>query len=324
MERFWKDLFVIVSAAGLAAIFTWIFFGTSNYDSEEVIATAQKTASDVSPQLKTITIGTISDKPVKIITRYQPTADYIASKLSTADVSYSGKVVVAKDRAEMIELIKNKKMDLYYDSPFISITVNDEAGASPELTRWKEGVYEYHSVFVVRKDSSFQMLEDLRGATMAFEDRFSSSGYLLPASYLILSGFDLKKADLNSEESTEDTASISYTFSGDDENTYYMLAERKVDAAAMSNIDFLQAPEAVRNEFRIIDQTFDVPRHFVSFGAHLDSETAQKIKSILLAMESDPEGAYVMSEFESTTRYSEIRDRANLLDRIHKMLEVLQ
>lgn len=107
--------------AVLAAVLTAIFI-LNYFDSEDITKNEDIGHVAVSTNV-TISIGTVSEDAVKQIRTFQPTADYIAEKLSTGQVRYEGKVVVAKTIDNISDLLKEQKVDLFFDSPFAAAIV---------------------------------------------------------------------------------------------------------------------------------------------------------------------------------------------------------
>jgi len=68
--------------------------------------------------------------------------------LSDNKTTYKGKVIIAKNIENISYLLREQKLDLYIDSPFPTIIVNEKSGSVPFLRRWKHGVAEYHTVFL--------------------------------------------------------------------------------------------------------------------------------------------------------------------------------
>lgn len=271
--------------------------------------------------IRYINIGAINDDAAKSIERFQPTTDYVAKRLSNDQITYAGRVVVVSKAAEMIEKLSKNEVDIYFEGSFGAVAVNEATGASAELLRWKDGLSEYHSVFVVREDSDIRSIEDFKGRSIAFETPESTSSHLLPRAYLLDHGFGFHPADQSTGLTEPSTTALKYYFTGEDENTPYWVVENRVDIGAMSNINYGEIPPAVKASLRIVGETENVPRHVVSFRAGLDPSFVDAAKRILTEMESDPEGKVIMNDFQDTARYSEIPDRENTLANISLMLK---
>jgi len=71
----------------------------------------------------------------------------------------------------------------------------DSNGAVEPLAAAKEpdGDVGYHSHLIVRADSAFQRIEDLKGRTLAWADPNSTSGYLIPLVSLRAAGIEAEK-----------------------------------------------------------------------------------------------------------------------------------
>jgi len=76
--------------------------------------------------------------------------------------------------------------------PPILLADNDDTRLLPLVTSLRGGAAEYCSVLFVRADSDLYTLGDLRGSTVAWVDRCSAAGYLLPRMHLIAEGLRLE------------------------------------------------------------------------------------------------------------------------------------
>lgn len=266
-------------------------------------------------ETRLISVGTVGQDVTKYITRMQSTADYLVAKLSDKDTKYQGKVIIAKTVEDMVRLLKDQEIDLYFESPVTMLLVAERSGAEPFLVRWKQGVPEYHSVFIVKKESPIKTLDDFVGKTIIFENPESTSGYLMPKAYLIGKGYDVSPLPANDN--------IAYVFSGEDENTFLWLFEGRGDIGATSNIDLERAPTTIKEQLRVVDRTMDVPRHMVAHRSDLEPELVEKIKQILLNMDEDLEGIVALRNFEESTKYDEISNKEELFDNIRKMLTLV-
>jgi phosphonate transport system substrate-binding protein len=322
-----------------------LFFASVNVKNSEK-ADAQPTKT-----VNTICIGTVDVDAVKQIMKLQPTADYIAAKISNETTQYKGEVVIPSTVNDMARLLKEQRIDLYFESPFTIALVDKESGAEPFLLRWKEGVAQYHSIFIVKSNSSIKTLNDFVGKTIAFEAPESTTGYLLPKAYLVQKGFklvgestesylaltepliDSKGLNINdstinwsgTNSSNDGNNTIRYVFAREDQNIPLWVVEGKVDIGVISNVDFEQETyEGVKSQLRIVDRTFDVPRHVVSHRSEMEPALVQKIKSTLLNMDKDPEDIEILRNFENSTKYEEINNMDQLFGPINNMLQLLQ
>ena len=324
----------------------FLFVASVNVKSSEK-ANAQSTET-----VNTIRIGTVDVDAVKQIMKFQPTADYIAAKISNETTQYKGEVIIPSTVNDMIKLLKEQRIDLYFESPFTIALVGKESGAVPFLLRWKEGVAQYHSIFIVKNNSSIKTLNDFVGKTIAFEAPESTSGYLLPKAYLVQKGFKLigestesylaqrepaiisEGVNINSSSidlpggnssSNDSNNTIRYIFAREDQNIPLWIVEGKADIGVISNVDLEQETyESIKSQLKIVDKTIDVPRHVVSHRSELEPALVQKIKNILLNMDKDPEGIKILRDFDNSIKYEEIKNKDQLFGPINNMLTVLE
>ncbi|HEY9387501.1 MAG TPA: phosphate/phosphite/phosphonate ABC transporter substrate-binding protein, partial [Nitrososphaeraceae archaeon] len=223
-----------------------------------------------------------------------------------------------------------------------------ESGAVPFLLRWKEGVPQYHSIFIVKNNSSIKTINDFAGKTIAFEAPESTSGYLLPKAYLVQKGFKLigestesylaqgepavigegpnaSNSSIDLPGGNGNDGTIRYVFARDDQNIPLWIVEGKADIGVISNVDLEQETyESITSQLKIVDRTIDVPRHVVSHRSELEPGLVDKIKNILLNMDKDPEGIKILRNFENSTKYEEINNRDQLFGPINNMLFQLE
>jgi phosphonate transport system substrate-binding protein len=289
------------------------------------IKSSEKTDAQPMKTVNTIRIGTVDVDAVKQIMKFQLTADYIATKISNETTEYKGEVIIPSTLNEMAKLLKEQRVDLYFESPFTIALVDKESGAVPFLLRWKEGVAQYHSIFIIKNNSSIKTLNDFAGKTIAFEAPESTSGYLLPKAYLIQKGFKLVGESTKNSSNDDDNNIIRYVFAREDQNIPLWVVEGKADIGVISNVDFEQEVyESIKSQLKIIDRTIDVPRHVVSHRSEMEPALVQKIKDVLLNMDKDPEGIEILRNFDNSTRYEEINNKDQLFGPINNMLRLLE
>lgn len=247
-----------------------------------------------------LVLGDISRDPAGTIEAFQPVADYLAARLADFDIK-QGRVIVAPDMPTMIDRLKAGEVHLFFDSPFPALTAYEEADARPLLRRWKKGVAEYHTVIVVRKDSGITDLEGLLGQNVAFEDRSSTSGYLLPKGYLTRLGLNVTEVSPGSTDLPANA--ISYVFAGGEENVRAWLLNGKVTGAVIPSGDFEDLAYEVKNQLQVLDRTTSIPRHIVLAHPGMEEALQARIVDLLLSMDQTPEGQAALDAFQRTKKF---------------------
>ncbi len=70
------------------------------------------------------------------------------------------------------------------------VLANNQCGVSPSLKSLRYGYTEYWTQFIVRRDSGIASFEDLAGATWAYPDGGSTSGFLVPSGMFLAAGIE--------------------------------------------------------------------------------------------------------------------------------------
>lgn len=252
---------------------------------------------------RTLVIGSVSDDPEEEAEVFQPFIDHVVAQLGDAGVT-AGEVVVAPSIEEMAELLRSGEVDLYVDSMNGIASVVAQGAGVPLLRRWKDGAPEYHSVVVARRDSGITSVEQLRGRTVAFEEETSTDGYFLAAATLVEQGLPLTQVVEPASPVTPDQ--IGYLFSGDDENTVFLVLDGRVAAGALSGEDLEENAGSRADELVTVMRTVDVPRHGVVTRADLDPALATALTTVLGALHETADGQSVLEEFDGTERFDEL------------------
>ncbi len=267
---------------------------------------------------KTIVLADISDNPQKKIRRFQPLADYLAANLSEFD---RGKVKIAPDMDTLLAWLKSGEVDIYVDSPYPAMLAMNGAGAKPILRRWKKGQAEYFSLIFTISDRDINSLSDLQGKTIAFEEPFSTTGYMLPLGELLESGLDLREQSLP-DSSVPDNL-VGYVFSYEDENSIEWLLSGKVAAAAIDNRNFDKLSPEIKEQVIVLAETEKIARNLVMVRGDLPPEEIEAISSVLLAMDRTDEGKIVLEKFSRTTKFDQIPTTESL-NRIQELYQQTQ
>jgi phosphonate transport system substrate-binding protein len=269
-----------------------------------------------------IVLGDISDDPGEVIEGTQPLADYLVAGLTEFGITV-GEVRIATDADEMTQLLKDGEVDLYFDSVFPATLISDATGAQPILRRWRYGVEEYFTVIFTSKDRDIDSLTDLKGHMVAFDNPFSTSGFLLPAVTLVEEGFTLNGKSGYDEQVSEQE--IGFVFSYDDENTLQWVLSGYVAAGATDDYHFYVAfPEEVTENLTVLAETDSVPRQVVLARPGMNADLLQAIIDRLVGANEDPDAQTALEAFQTTQFdvFPEGIDAAQ--SRMRQMMQVIQ
>jgi phosphonate transport system substrate-binding protein len=166
-----------------------------------------------------ITLGVItSENEADRVQRYKPVRAYLETMLGVKIKWRS-----ATDYAGVIEALKSKKIELARFGPasYSKAWLVMKGHVEPLVGELdKKGDFGYHSVIIVKTDSPYKSIDDLKGKKLAFADPNSTSGHQAPRYFLTEAGYD------------PDKFFGSTSFSGSHENSVMALLNGTFDAAA--------------------------------------------------------------------------------------------
>ena len=140
-------------------------------------------ASTLSLAQTTLKVSAIPDEnPTELQRKFKPLGAYLEAKLGM-----KVEFVPVTDYAAVVEALAAKKIDMAWLGGFTFVQSNIRSGgkATPLVQRAEDE--KFKSVFIT-SDASIQKLEDLRGKTLAFGSESSTSGHLMPRSFLLQAG----------------------------------------------------------------------------------------------------------------------------------------
>ncbi len=249
-------------------------------------------------QAQTLRLGTITNTPVDEIRTYHHLANYLQTQLASQGIKRV-EVKMASSIEQMITYLQQQEIDLYIDSSMVALLVNQKADSQFLLRRWKKGRASYHSVIAVVNGGVVRNLSDLHGQNIAFEEPFSTSGFILPYLSLSVQGIQHAKGQANAN-------ALGYQFAYDNESQITWLERGKVQAAAMSGKDFQELTATALKPLWVLHQTPEVPYHVVVHRSGLDPQLINTVKTILMQAEQSEAGRLMLQQFERTTRFDEI------------------
>jgi phosphonate transport system substrate-binding protein len=269
-----------------------------------------------------IVFGDISDDPAEVIEGAQPIADYLAAQLSEYGIT-GGQVKVATSTEEMIQLLKDGEVDLYFDSTYPATQISDASGAQVVLRRWKFGVETYNSVIFASKESGITSIDDLKGKMVAMDAPYSTSGFLLPAVYLTENGLTLTGKKTNSDPVKDNEVGIAFAY--DDQNVLQWVLSGLTPAGVTDDYNFDTAFPAEATEKLVeLARTESTPRQVMVVRAGMESDLQNAILQTLTTMHENPEGQAALDQFQ-TTRFDSFPEGIDTAtSRMRQMMEIVK
>jgi phosphate/phosphite/phosphonate ABC transporter binding protein len=200
--------------------------------------------------------------------------------------------------------VERKEIDVAFlcGLPYVLLTRNApgcmEPLAAPVLagTRYA-GRPIYYSDVVVRTDSPFATLSDLRGRSWAFNERKSHSGY------------NLTKYQLTKMGETSGFFGTAVK-AGWHERSMQMVIDREIDASAIDShvLEVAQKQDLeIAAKLRVIDTFGPSTIQPVAAGVHVDPGLREDLRSVLVEMHLDAELSVVLKQL-LVTRFVAVED----------------
>ncbi len=191
---------------------------------------------------------------------------------------------VLSSYAALREEIEAGRAHVVWAPPLVALELADAAVASPDLCCTRSGRQDYHAAIFTRPGSPIETLADLRGRHMAWVDRSSAAGYVLPRNKLVAEGLD--PASLFGKE----------TFYGSHVRVAMAVLDGEADAGATylaidpkdgrpESAGWLEAGAAI-NSAVILATTGPIPADAISFSSQLPDELKGRLVGEVRALPS--------------------------------------
>jgi len=250
-----------------------------------------------------LTVGSISINPTKEIKRMTPLIKYLAQHLQDENIT-DGKVIIAKDAKMMANYMNERKADLLIESVFPTLLVNFATGSKMLLRRWKDGIPQYSSVIISKKDITD--LNQLKGSKITFDHPYSTTGFFIPKTMFLEKGYKMVSYKNNPGNGSSDL--IKYIFSNSDENTFFWVLRGLVKAGAMDYPSYLRYSKNNPDTLNILYKSHLIPRQVVSFRKDLPQPLLNKIIDLLIHMHQNKEGREILKAYQNTAKFDMLPD----------------
>jgi len=233
-----------------------------------------------------LTVGLIPEQNVfKQFQRYQPLGEYIQEKTGIK-ITFT----MLPRYGNIIENFRAKKMDAAFWGSFTGALAIEKAGVQPIVRPVNlDGTSSYKGYIFVHKDSVIDSVAKMRFAVIAFVDRATTAGYLFPLAYFNEHG--VKNLGTYFKESF---------FTGSHDAAIYAVLNKEADIGSAKNTIFdllARSDTRVKENLVILATSPEVPSNGFGLRNDIPTDIRQKLKSVFLKMDNDPEGRIVLKNF---------------------------
>jgi phosphonate transport system substrate-binding protein len=228
------------------------------------------------------------ESPTELARKAEPLVKYLEAKLGMK-VEYTP----VTDYAAAVETLVNKKVDMAWFGGFTFVQANARSGGKAIPIVQREEDEKFRSVFITA-DPAIKTLADLKGKDVSFGSQSSTSGHLMPRSFLLQAGVDPDK----------DFKRVA--FSGAHDATIAAVASGKVQAGAL-NISvwdkFVADKKVDTDKVKVFYTT--PPYYDYNWTVHADmpADTREKLTAALLALSKDTAEGKAILELQRATRF---------------------
>ncbi len=228
------------------------------------------------------------ESPTELARKAAPLAKYLEKALGRP-VEFTP----VTDYAAAVEALANKQVDLAWFGGFTFVQANVRSGgkAVPLVQRAEDA--QFRSVFIT-SNPAVKTLADLKGKSVSFGSASSTSGHLMPRSYLL-------QAQIDPDKDFKRVA-----FSGAHDATIAAVAAGKVEAGALNASVWEKFVAEGKVDTAKVKVFYTTPGYFdYNWTVHADMPVAQREKltqAFLNLDASTPEGKEILA-LQRATRF---------------------
>lgn len=236
------------------------------------LASAMLLSSGLSHAQQVLRVSAIPDEaPTELQRKFKPLGDYLEKKLGMK-VEFTP----VTDYAASVEGLINNKLDMVWFGgfTFIQAKVRSNNQVVPLVQRAEDE--KFKSVFITTS-RDINKLEDLKGKTFTFGSESSTSGHLMPRSYLLA-------AKIN-----PDTDMKRIAFSGAHDATVAAVSGGKVDAGALNISVWEKLVASGKVDTKVVHVFYTTPGYFDynwSVRADMNPVVRKKLTDAFLSLDA--------------------------------------
>jgi phosphonate transport system substrate-binding protein len=228
------------------------------------------------------------ESPTELQRKFKPLGDYLA-KATGLKVEFTP----VTDYAASVEGLINHKLDMVWFGgfTFVQAKIRSKGQVTPLVQRAEDE--KFRSVFITTS-RDINKLEDLKGKTLSFGSESSTSGHLMPRSFLLA-------AKIN-----PDTDLKRIAFSGAHDATVAAVAGGKVDAGAL-NISVWDKLVAEKKVDPAVVRVFYTTPGFYDYNwsvhSNMSPELKKKITDAFLALDASTPAGKEILELQRASKF---------------------
>jgi phosphonate transport system substrate-binding protein len=223
------------------------------------------------------------------VRKFGPLVKYLERTLGTK-VEFTP----VNDYPAAVEALVNKQVDLVWFGGFTHVQAQIRSGGKIIPIAQREEDTQFRSVFITQTDSGIKQLSDLKGKQVSFGSQSSTSGHLMPRSFLLQAGIDPDK----------DFKRVAY--SGAHDATIASVVSGRVDAAALDITVWRKFVDDKKVDTSKVNVFYTTPPFFnYNWSVHADMPAAQReriTKALLDLNMNNPEGKEILT-LNRATKY---------------------
>ena len=238
---------------------------------------------------KVLRVTAIPDEsPTELARKAAPLVKYLSDKLGMK-VEFTP----VTDYSAAVETLINGKTDLAWFGGFTFVQANTRSGGKVIPLVQREEDERFKSVFITA-DPAIKNLADLKGKTLSFGSQSSTSGHLMPRSFLLAAGVepdrDLKRV----------------AFSGAHDATVAAVSSGKVDAGALNISVWDKLTEEKKVDASRVHVFYTTPPYYDynwSVSSSMPEALRDKIKQAFLDLDPTTAQGKAILELQRATRF---------------------
>ena len=228
------------------------------------------------------------ESPTELARKAEPLMQYLEKQLGMK-VEFTP----VTDYAASVEALVNRKIDLAWFGGFTFVQANARSGGKVIPLVQREEDERFKSVFIT-SDPNIQGLADLKGKDVSFGSQSSTSGHLMPRSFLLQAGLNPDK-DFNR-----------VAYSGAHDATIAAVASGKVQAGALNISVWERFVAEKKVDTRRVRVFFTTPPYYdYNWSVHADmpAATREKLTQAFLALNRNTAEGKQILELQRATRF---------------------